>query len=81
MAILALVFQDTLRKWMSDFLIETMKGYRDDIDLQNLIDSMQKVVRTRARRSRTPLSDAQTHTHTEMFGLCQEPFLHAQLQM
>ncbi|XP_060781031.1 tetraspanin-14 isoform X2 [Neoarius graeffei] len=42
-AVLALVFQDPLRKWISDFFIVNVKGYRDDIDLQNLIDSLQRV--------------------------------------
>ncbi|XP_058242088.1 tetraspanin-14 [Hemibagrus wyckioides] len=42
-AVLALVFQDPLRKWISEFFIVNVKGYRDDIDLQNLIDSLQRV--------------------------------------
>ncbi|KAM9477877.1 tetraspanin-14 [Clarias gariepinus] len=42
-AVLALVFQDPLRKWISDFFVVNVKGYRDDIDLQNLIDSLQRV--------------------------------------
>ncbi|KAK3573965.1 hypothetical protein QTP86_033555 [Hemibagrus guttatus] len=42
-AVLALVFQEPLRKWISDFFIVNVKGYRDDIDLQNLIDSLQRV--------------------------------------
>ncbi|XP_041124641.1 tetraspanin-14-like isoform X2 [Polyodon spathula] len=33
---------DTLREWISDFFLTNVKGYRDDIDLQNLIDSLQR---------------------------------------
>ncbi|KAK1164458.1 tetraspanin-14 [Acipenser oxyrinchus oxyrinchus] len=40
--VLAFVFQDTLREWISDFFLTNVKGYRDDIDLQNLIDSLQR---------------------------------------
>ncbi|RXM29799.1 Tetraspanin-14 [Acipenser ruthenus] len=43
--VLAFVFQDTLREWISDFFLTNVKGYRDDIDLQNLIDSLQKTER------------------------------------
>ncbi|XP_062850928.1 tetraspanin-14 [Trichomycterus rosablanca] len=42
-AVLALVFQEPLKGWISDFFIANVKGYRDDIDLQNLIDSLQRL--------------------------------------
>ncbi|MBN3295780.1 tetraspanin-14 [Amia ocellicauda] len=42
-AVLAFVFQDPLRDWISDFFLTNLRGYREDIDLQNLIDSLQKL--------------------------------------
>uniref|UniRef100_A0A3B3S4T2 Tetraspanin n=1 Tax=Paramormyrops kingsleyae TaxID=1676925 RepID=A0A3B3S4T2_9TELE len=42
-AVLAFVFQDTLREWIRDLFLTNIKAYRDDIDLQNLIDSLQKL--------------------------------------
>ncbi|XP_048843809.1 tetraspanin-14-like isoform X1 [Brienomyrus brachyistius] len=42
-AVLAFVFQDTLREWIRDLFLSNIKAYRDDIDLQNLIDSLQKL--------------------------------------
>uniref|UniRef100_W5N5K2 Tetraspanin n=1 Tax=Lepisosteus oculatus TaxID=7918 RepID=W5N5K2_LEPOC len=42
-AVLAFVFQDPLRDWLSDFFLNNIKGYREDIDLQNLIDSLQRL--------------------------------------
>uniref|UniRef100_A0A4W4EQB3 Tetraspanin n=1 Tax=Electrophorus electricus TaxID=8005 RepID=A0A4W4EQB3_ELEEL len=42
-AVLALVFQEPLREWISEFFLANVKAYRDDIDLQNLIDSLQKL--------------------------------------
>ena len=44
-AVLAVVFQDPLRDWISDFFLANVKAYREDIDLQNLIDSLQRLVR------------------------------------
>ncbi|KAF4079368.1 hypothetical protein AMELA_G00177230 [Ameiurus melas] len=35
--------QDALRKWISDFFKVNVKRYCDDLDLQNLIDSLQRV--------------------------------------
>lgn len=43
-AVLAVVFQTQVRDWVNDFVLQNIKAYRDDIDLQNLIDSMQKMV-------------------------------------
>lgn len=43
-AVLAIVFQSQVREWINEFFIVNIKAYRDDIDLQNLIDSLQKMV-------------------------------------
>lgn len=43
-AVLAVVFQSQVREWINDFFLANVKGYRDDIDLQNLIDSLQRMV-------------------------------------
>ncbi|XP_028650987.2 tetraspanin-14 [Erpetoichthys calabaricus] len=40
--VMAFVFQDQLREWVKDFFLTNIKGYREDIDLQNLIDSLQR---------------------------------------
>ncbi|XP_013867468.1 tetraspanin-14 [Austrofundulus limnaeus] len=40
-AILAVVFQSQVRAWINEFFLQNIKAYRDDIDLQNLIDSLQ----------------------------------------
>ncbi|XP_023697441.1 tetraspanin-14 [Paramormyrops kingsleyae] len=42
-AVLAFVFKDPLKKWINDFFLTNVKAYRDDIDLQNLIDSLQRL--------------------------------------
>ncbi|KAJ8365159.1 hypothetical protein SKAU_G00139900 [Synaphobranchus kaupii] len=42
-AILAFVFKDSLRDWVNDFFLANIKAYRDDIDLQNVIDSLQRL--------------------------------------
>uniref|UniRef100_A0A8C2ZLH5 Tetraspanin n=1 Tax=Cyclopterus lumpus TaxID=8103 RepID=A0A8C2ZLH5_CYCLU len=42
-AVLAVVFQSQVREWINDFFLASVKGYRDDIDLQNLIDSLQRM--------------------------------------
>uniref|UniRef100_A0A8C7WK09 Tetraspanin-33 n=1 Tax=Oncorhynchus mykiss TaxID=8022 RepID=A0A8C7WK09_ONCMY len=42
-AVLAFVFQDNVREWINDFFLSNVKAYREDIDLQNLIDSLQKM--------------------------------------
>ncbi|XP_021336342.1 tetraspanin-14 isoform X2 [Danio rerio] len=42
-AVLAFVFQGQVREWISEFFLANVKAYRDDIDLQNLIDSLQKL--------------------------------------
>ncbi|XP_065153017.1 tetraspanin-14 [Paramisgurnus dabryanus] len=41
-AVLAFVFQGQVREWMNDFFLANVKAYREDIDLQNLIDSIQR---------------------------------------
>ncbi len=46
-AVLAFVFQSQVREWMNDFFLANVKAYREDIDLQNLIDSLQKLVSLR----------------------------------
>ncbi|TNM99391.1 hypothetical protein fugu_012424 [Takifugu bimaculatus] len=42
-AVLAIVFQSQVREWINEFFIVNIRAYRDDIDLQNLIDSLQKM--------------------------------------
>ncbi|XP_056147576.1 tetraspanin-14 isoform X2 [Lampris incognitus] len=42
-AILAVTFQGQVRGWINEFFLANIKAYRDDIDLQNLIDSLQKL--------------------------------------
>ncbi|NP_001086645.1 tetraspanin 14 L homeolog isoform X1 [Xenopus laevis] len=41
-AVLAFLFQDWVKDRAKDFFENNIKSYRDDIDLQNLIDSLQK---------------------------------------
>ncbi|XP_030796155.1 tetraspanin-14 isoform X3 [Rhinopithecus roxellana] len=41
-AVLAFLFQDWVRDRFREFFESNIKSYRDDIDLQNLIDSLQK---------------------------------------
>lgn len=43
-AVLAVVFQSQVREWINEFFLVNIRAYRDDIDLQNLIDSLQKMV-------------------------------------
>lgn len=43
-AVLAFLFQDWVRDRFREFFESNIKSYRDDIDLQNLIDSLQKAV-------------------------------------
>lgn len=43
-AVLAVLFQDWVRDRVKEFFENNIKSYRDDIDLQNLIDSLQKIV-------------------------------------
>lgn len=43
-AVLAFLFQDWVRDKVKEFFEINIKSYRDDIDLQNLIDSLQKIV-------------------------------------
>lgn len=45
-AVLAFLFQDWVRDRFREFFESNIRSYRDDIDLQNLIDSLQKAVRT-----------------------------------
>ncbi|XP_036386504.1 tetraspanin-14-like isoform X2 [Megalops cyprinoides] len=42
-AVLAFVFKDQVREWINDFFLVNIKAYRDDIDLQNLMDSLQRL--------------------------------------
>ncbi|KAM9365049.1 tetraspanin-14 isoform 2-T2 [Pholidichthys leucotaenia] len=42
-AVLAVVFQAQVRQWLNQFFLSNIRAYRDDIDLQNLIDSLQRV--------------------------------------
>ncbi|XP_044276268.1 tetraspanin-14 [Varanus komodoensis] len=42
-AVLAFLFQDWVRARVETFFKNNIKSYRDDIDLQNLIDSLQKL--------------------------------------
>lgn len=41
-AVLVLVFQAQVREWINKFFLTNIQAYRDDIDLQNLIDSLQR---------------------------------------
>ncbi|KAM9809442.1 tetraspanin-14 isoform X2 [Syngnathus typhle] len=41
-AVLAVLFQSQMREWINGFFLANIKVYRDDIDLQNLIDSLQR---------------------------------------
>ncbi|XP_029465316.1 tetraspanin-14 [Rhinatrema bivittatum] len=41
-AVLAFLFQDWVRERVKEFFENNIKAYRDDIDLQNLVDSLQK---------------------------------------
>ncbi|XP_015272935.1 PREDICTED: tetraspanin-14 [Gekko japonicus] len=43
-AVLAFLFQDWVRDQVETFFKNNIKSYRDDIDLQNLIDSLQKII-------------------------------------
>lgn len=43
-AVLAFLFQDWVRDRFREFFESNIRSYRDDIDLQNLIDSLQKAV-------------------------------------
>lgn len=56
--ILAFVFKDWIRDQLNLFINNNVKAYRDDIDLQNLIDFAQEYV-----------SPAQLQLHTG--GTCQ----------
>lgn len=47
-AVLAFLFQDWVRDRFREFFESNIRSYRDDIDLQNLIDSLQKAVSTTA---------------------------------
>ncbi|CAL8258851.1 unnamed protein product [Lota lota] len=42
-AVLVVVFQVQVRDWINNFFLNNIKAYRDDIDLQNLIDSLQRL--------------------------------------
>ena len=42
-AVLAVVFQHQVREWINEFFLANIRAYRDDIDLQNLIDSLQRM--------------------------------------
>uniref|UniRef100_A0A3Q3WDZ1 Tetraspanin n=1 Tax=Mola mola TaxID=94237 RepID=A0A3Q3WDZ1_MOLML len=42
-AVLAVVFQSQVKKWVNDFFLANIREYRNDIDLQNLIDSLQRM--------------------------------------
>lgn len=42
--VIAVVLKSQVQEWISNFFLANIKGYRDDIDLQNLMDSLQKMV-------------------------------------
>lgn len=42
--VLVVVFQGQVRDWITDFFLKNIKAYRDDVDLQNVIDSLQRLV-------------------------------------
>lgn len=43
-AVMAFLFQDWVRDRVKEFFENNIKSYRDDIDLQNIIDSLQRIV-------------------------------------
>ncbi|KAK7811745.1 hypothetical protein U0070_004492 [Myodes glareolus] len=47
-AVLAFLFQDWVRDRFREFFESNIRSYRDDIDLQNLIDSLQKALHLEA---------------------------------
>lgn len=47
--VLAFVFKDWIKDQLNLFINNNVKAYRDDIDLQNLIDFAQEYVSTRRR--------------------------------
>lgn len=49
-AVLAFLFQDWVRDRFREFFESNIRSYRDDIDLQNLIDSLQKAVSSASHR-------------------------------
>lgn len=57
-AVLAVVFQSQVKAWINDFFLANIKAYRDDIDLQNLIDSLQRMVTDQTNCSSTALHTA-----------------------
>ena len=42
--VLAFVFKDWIKDQLNLFINNNIRAYRDDIDLQNLIDSLQRLV-------------------------------------
>lgn len=40
-AVLVVVFQSQVRDWINELFLANIRAYRDDVDLQNLIDSLQ----------------------------------------
>ncbi|XP_064572940.1 tetraspanin-14 isoform X2 [Zonotrichia leucophrys gambelii] len=42
-AVMAFLFQDWVRDRVKEFFENNIKSYRDDIDLQNIIDSLQRI--------------------------------------
>lgn len=53
-AVLAFLFQDWVRDRFREFFESNIRSYRDDIDLQNLIDSLQKAVSSALLRKLRP---------------------------
>lgn len=43
-AVLAVLFQSQVREWINGFFLANVRAYRDDIDLQNLMDTLQRTV-------------------------------------
>ncbi|KAG7280330.1 hypothetical protein CRUP_026871 [Coryphaenoides rupestris] len=41
--VLVVVFQGQVRDWINEFFLNNIKAYRDDVDLQNIIDSLQRL--------------------------------------
>lgn len=63
-AVLAFLFQDWVRDRFREFFESNIRSYRDDIDLQNLIDSLQKAVSSAPDRpplTGLPLEPALSH--------------------
>lgn len=68
-AVLAVVFQSQVKEWINEFYMANIKAYRDDIDLQNLIDSLQRMVMNPPPGA-PPVGPARVFELLTLFVLC-----------